>query len=97
MIQSFADQTMADLFRGRASRAVRRIPVALWPAAQRKLKWLDVAVLLSDLASPPGHRLEALKGDQRGRHSIRVNDQYRLTFRWEGNHAYEVCCEDDHS
>ncbi len=97
MIQSFADQTTADLFCARPTRAARRIPTVLWPAVQRKLKWLDVAVLLSDLASPPGNRLEALKGTQRGRHSIRVNDQYRLTFRWEGNHAYEVRCEDYHS
>jgi proteic killer suppression protein len=52
---------------------------------------------LSDLASPPGNRLEALKGDHRGRHSIRVNEQYRLTFRWEGNNAYEVRCEDYHA
>ena len=65
--------------------------------AQRKLKWIDVAQRLPDLASPPGNRLEALKGAQRGRYSIRVNDQYRLTFRWEGNHAYEVCCEDYHA
>lgn len=69
----------------------------LWPVARRKLKMLDVAQELADLRSPPGNRLEALKGEQRGRHSIRVNDQFRLTFRWEGNHAYEVRCEDYHS
>lgn len=97
MIQSFADETTADLFIERSSRAARRIPKYLWPVVQRKLKFLDVALRLSDLASPPGNRLEALKGDQQGRHSIRVNDQYRLTFRWEGNHAYEVCCEDYHA
>lgn len=97
MIQSFADQTTADLFAERLSRAARRIPNHLWRAVQRKLKLLDVAQILSDLASPPGNRLEALKGDQRGRYSIRVNDQYRLTFRWEGNHAYEVRCEDYHA
>jgi proteic killer suppression protein len=62
-----------------------------------KLKWLDVAQRWSDLGSPPGNRLEALKGDQKGRHSIRVNDQYRVTFRWEGDNAYEVRCEDYHS
>jgi len=71
--------------------------VELWPVARRKLKMLDVAQELGDLRSPPGNRLEALKGEQRGRHSIRVNDQFRLTFRWEGNHAYEVRCEDYHS
>jgi len=97
MIQSFADQTTADLFDDRPSRAARRIPTDLWRIVQRKLKLLDVAQALLDLASPPGNRLEALKGDQRGRYSIRVNDQYRLTFRWEGNHAYEVRCEDYHA
>jgi proteic killer suppression protein len=97
MIQSFADQTTADLFIERSSRAARKIPSSLWPVVRRKLKLLDVAISLVDMASPPGNRLEALRGDQRGRHSIRVNDQYRLTFRWEGNHAYEVCCEDYHS
>ena len=97
MIQSFADLTTADLFIERSSRAARRIPTEIWPIVRRKLRLLDVAQRLSDLASPPGNRLKALKGDQRGRHSIRVNDQYRLTFRWEGNHAYEVRCEDYHA
>ena len=97
MIRSFADPTSADLFAERSTRAARRIPVSLWPVVRRKLKWLDVAQRLSDLGSPPGNRLEALKGDQKGRHSMRVNDQYRLTFRWEGDNAYEVRCEDYHS
>ncbi len=97
MIQSFTDETTADLFRERSTRAARRIPKDIWPVVRRKLKMLDVAQRLSDLKSPPGNRLEALKGGQRSRHSIRVNEQYRLTFRWEGNHAYEVCCEDYHS
>ena len=97
MIQSFADQTTADLFNERPTRPARRIPLVLWPVVRRKLKMLDVALRLKDLASPPGNRLEALQGDQKGRHSIRVNEQYRITFRWEGNHAYEVRCEDYHS
>ena len=97
MIQSFADPTTADLFRERPTKEARRIPKELWRVVQRKLKMLDVAQRLSDLRAPPGNRLEALKGKQRGRHSVRVNDQYRVTFRWEGNHAYEVCCEDYHS
>jgi proteic killer suppression protein len=97
MIRSFADQTTAGLFAERSTRAARRIPASLWPVVRRKLKWLDVAQRLSDLGSPPGNRLEALKGNWKGRHSIRVNDQYRLTFRWEGDNAYEVCCEDYHS
>jgi toxin HigB-1 len=97
MIQSFGDQATADVFAERQTRAARRIPVALWPVVKRKLTWLDAAQRLSDLASPPGNRLEALAGNRRGRHSVRVNDQYRLTFRWEGNNAYEVRCEDYHS
>lgn len=97
MIQSFADAATADLFREQPTRAARRLPVGLWPIAKRKLKMLDVAQRISDLASPPGNRLEALRGDRRGRHSIRINEQYRVTFRWEGHHAYEVCCEDYHS
>lgn len=97
MIQSFADGATADLFRERSTKEARRIPEGLWRAIRRKLKMLDVAQRLSDLKSPPGNHLEALKGSQRGRHSIRVNEQYRVTFRWEGNHAYEVRCEDYHS
>lgn len=97
VIQSFGDETTADLFRERTTKAARRMPTDLWPVIKRKLKMLDVAQALDDLRSPPGNRLEALKGDQRGRHSIRVNEQFRVTFRWEGNHAYEVRCEDYHS
>ncbi len=96
MIQSFADETTADLFRERNTRAARRIPRELWRVAQRKLKALDVAARLEDLTIPAGNRLERLKGDQAGRHSIRINDQYRVTFRWEEGHVYEVCVEDYH-
>jgi proteic killer suppression protein len=96
MIQSFADDAAADLFRERNTKAARRIPKDLWRVAQRKLKMLDVAVRLEDLQSPPGNRLEALRGDRRGRHSIRVNEQYRVTFRWENGHAFEVAVEDYH-
>ena len=63
---------------------------------QRKLKLLDAAARLDDLAIPAGNRLERLKGQQAERYSIRVNDQYRVTFRWENGHAYEVCVEDYH-
>jgi proteic killer suppression protein len=96
MIQSFADDATADLFRERNTKAARRIPKDLWRVAQRKVKMLDVAVRLEDLESPPGNRLEALRGDRRGRHSIRVNEQYRVTFRWENGHAFEVAVEDYH-
>jgi toxin HigB-1 len=96
VIQSFADDTTADLFREKNSREARRIPRQLWRPAQRKLKALDVAVHLDDLAVPAGNRLEKLKGDQVGRHSMRINEQYRVTFRWEAGHAYEVRVEDYH-
>jgi proteic killer suppression protein len=96
MIQSFADQTTADIFRERNTKAARQIPKDVWRSAQRKLKMLDVAALLNDLESPPGNRLQALKGQMKGRHSIRVNDQYRVTFRWEDGHAFEVAVEDYH-
>lgn len=96
MIQSFADDTTADLFRERNTRAARRIPKDLWRIAQRKLKMLDVAARVNDLESPPGNRLKALQGAQKGRYSARINDQYRITFRWENGHAFEVAAEDYH-
>jgi proteic killer suppression protein len=96
VIQSFADETAADLFRDRNSRAARRIPRDIWRVAQRKLKLLDVAARLEDLTIPSGNRLEPLKGKRAGRYSLRVNDQYRVTFRWEQGHAYEVRVEDYH-
>ena len=96
MIQSFADETTADLFRERNTRAARRVPADIWRIVQRKLKALDVAARLDDLRIPAGNRLEVLKGDQAGRHSIRVNEQYRVTFRWEQGHAHEVRVEDYH-
>ena len=96
MIQSFADQTSADLFREHNTRSARRVPRELWRVVQRKLKALDVAARLEDLLVPAGHRLERLRGDQAGRHSIRVNDQFRVTFRWEAGQAHEVRVEDYH-
>ena len=96
MIKSFADETTANLFCERNTREARRIPRELWRSAQRKLKAIDVAARLEDLMIPSGNRLERLKGDQAGRYSIRINDQYRVTFRWEQQHAYEVRIEDYH-
>jgi len=97
VIQSFRDETAADLFRERNTRAARRIPKALWRGVQRKLKLVDAAARHDDdLLVPAGNRLEALKGDRSGRHSIRVNDQYRITFRWKSGHALEDDVEDYH-
>ena len=96
MIRSFGNEATADLFRERNTRSARRIPREIWRVAQRKLKALDVAARLEDLTIPAGNRLEALKGTQAGRHSLRINDQYRVTFRWEHGHAHEVRIEDYH-
>jgi proteic killer suppression protein len=72
------------------------IPRDLWRVVQRTLKLIDAAGRLDDLAVPAGNRLEPVKGDHVGRRSIRVNEQYRVTFRWENGHAYEVRVEDYH-
>ena len=95
MIQSFGDAATEDVFHGRDSRAARRLRRAIWPIIRRKLDVVNAAHALGDLRAPPGNRLEALKGD-RGGHSIRVNDQYRITFRFEDGDAYDVICEDYH-
>src|SRR5688500_13324276 len=96
VIQSFADKTTADLFQERNTRDARHSPKALWRIVPRKLKMLDVAVRVDALESPPGNRLKPLRGPMRGRYSIRVNEQYRVTFRWEDGHAFEVAVEDYH-
>lgn len=97
MIRSFGDEATYDVFRGRATKAARRLPMGLWPVIVRKLRMLEVAVRLNDLRQPPANRLEALKGHRAGKFSIRVNDQYRVTFRWEGQYAEEVRVEDYHA
>jgi len=96
VIQSFADETTVDLFRERNTRAARVVPRRIWPVVRRKLKMLDVAARVEDLAVPPGNRLERLRGRQTDRYSVRVNDQYRITFHWKQGHAYEVRVEDYH-
>lgn len=90
------DTPTEHVFNGLETKAARKLPKALWRIIHRKLLVLDAATNLVTLGVVPGYRLEALKGDQRGRHSIRVNDQYRITFRFEGGHAHDVTCEDYH-
>jgi proteic killer suppression protein len=96
VIRSFADETTRDLFGDVNTKAARRIPNTAGRAAQRKLKQLDLVATLDELKIPPGTDLHALQGDQAGRHAIRVNDQCRITFRWEGHDAFEVRCGDYH-
>ena len=74
----------------------RRFPPELKRAAQRKLQYLNAAARLHDLAMPPRNRLEALKGDRKGFHSIRVNDQWRVVFRWADDGVSEVAVIDYH-
>jgi proteic killer suppression protein len=81
----FADRGTEDVYNGVASKAARRLlPAALHQKALDKLTLLDAAVSLDQLRVPPGNRLEALRGDRTGQHSIRINDQYRICFRWTG-------------
>lgn len=98
MIRSFGDDATADVYYGRDTKAARRLPKPLWPVIRRKLDALHRARALEDLRLPAGNRLELLKGDRAGQYSIRVNDQYRITFKWhqEGPYADDVACEDYH-
>ena len=96
MILSFADKAMNDIFHGRDTKAARRIPRELWERIQVKLDSMNAATALLDLRSPPSNRLEALRGNFRGFYSIRVNDQYRLVFRFAGGSCSEVRCMDYH-
>ncbi len=96
MIASFADRATEAFFHGKSGKATRRIPNNIRAVAWRKLDMLNAARSLKDLKSPPGNRLEALRGDLREFHSIRINDQWRIVFRWEGNEAHEVEITDYH-
>lgn len=93
MINSFRCEETKRIFEGEQSRA---FPPETQPAARRKLRMLEAAINLNDLRSPPGNRLEKLSGDRDGQHSIRVNDQYRVCFRWEEGNAHEVEMVDYH-
>ena len=93
MIKSFADKLTAAVFAGEQ---VRRLPTEIQQAARRKLKLIDAATSLDSLRVPPGNRLEALKGDRKGQHSIRVNDQWRICFRWADHDAHDVEIVDYH-
>ncbi len=89
MIRSFKDKDTEAVFNGKF---VRRIPKQVAPLAARKLNQVHAAGSLDDLRIPPGNRLEALKGDRKGQHSIRINDQWRICFRWTnaGPDAVEI-------
>jgi proteic killer suppression protein len=93
VIASFRDKETEKLWRTGRS---RRLPAALQRAAFRKLAIVNAAVALENLKVPPGNHLEALHGNRAGQHSIRVNDQYRICFRWQDGNAFEVEIMDYH-
>ncbi len=97
MIQSFKNIGSEDIYNGRNSSDARRLlPRGIWNVAVRKLDQIDAAVALDDLRVPPGNRLEALKADRLGQHSIRINNQYRICFKWSESGADEVEIVDYH-
>lgn len=97
MIQSFRNKATADIFNGIASKAARKAcPQLLWPVAARKLDLLDAVVTLDELKVPPANRLEALSGKRRGEYSIRINQQYRICFKWSVAGPFEVEVIDYH-
>ena len=87
MIWDFRCRETEKLFRRRLT---RKFPEDIKRAVGRKLKVLNAAMELSQLRTPAGNRLEALSGDRKGQHSIRINKQWRICFRWEGGNAYDV-------
>ncbi len=93
MIESFASIETEKIFQGKTS---NKLPKDIQRTARRKLIYLDDAEDLQDLLAPPGNRLEKLKGDHAGQYSIRINDQWRICFKWVGNKARDVEIVDYH-
>lgn len=96
MIASFGDKATEDLFHNRQTRRVRRYPAELLRPALQRLDMLNAARELRDLRSPPGNRLELLKGDLEGFHSVRINDRWRIVFQWKSTDAHDVRIVDYH-
>jgi len=98
MIISFADQATSNIFNGVDSKNARKaLPMELWKVATRKLDQIDSVVALEELRVPPGNRLEKLRGNRDDQMSIRINDQYRICFRWSESGAENVEITDYHS
>ena len=97
MIRSFHDRGTEDIFDRRSTPAARRrCPERVWPVTRRKLDQLNAAVSLGSLSIPPGNRLEALKEDRQGQHSIRINQQFRVCFIWTDQGPERVEITDYH-
>jgi proteic killer suppression protein len=93
VIKNFHDKDTEKVFHREST---RRFPADILPAARRKLLIVNAAEAIDDLRIPPGNRLEALKGDREGQYSIRINDQWRICFRWIKTDAYDVEIVDYH-
>jgi len=93
LIRRFKDRITEAVFGGRCPKG---FPVRIFPVARRKLEALDAAERLNDLRIPPSNRLEALRGDRKGQYSIRINDQWRVCFRWTSDGAVDVEIVDYH-
>jgi proteic killer suppression protein len=96
MIETFGNALAEDLFDDRRTKATRSFPSELHRVGRRKLLYLHDAGELKDLKVPPGNRLERLKGNWKDFHSIRINDQWRVIFRWVGSNAFDVQVLDYH-
>ena len=97
MIQSFKNQGTEDIFNGKATKqALKKCPRKIWNIASRKLDQLDSASILDELRIPPGNQLEALRRDRKGQYSIRINDQYRICFKWSEKGPSDVEIIDYH-
>lgn len=97
VIRSFANGSTEDIFNGVDSRRARSAcPTLLWQVVRRKLAMINMVRDLRELAIPPGNRLESLRKDRAGQYSIRVNDRFRICFRWEDGYADEVEVTDYH-
>lgn len=93
MIKNFKCKDTEKLFN---RKFIKKLPTDIHRIALRKLKMLDAATVLETLKVPPGNRLEALKGDRKGQHSIRINDQWRICFIWTDGNAFDVEIVDYH-
>ncbi|MEK7276432.1 MAG: type II toxin-antitoxin system RelE/ParE family toxin [Chloroflexota bacterium] len=97
MIVSFKAEGTEDIFNGKNTKAARKAcPESLWKIARRKLDQLDSITALNELRIPPGNRMEALTGDRKGQHSIRINDQFRICLIWTDSGPDKVEIVDYH-
>ena len=96
MIRSFDNKVARDIYHGENSKKARKLPKGLHPKARRLLDQLNAAPNIDFLRIPPGNRLEKLSGDLEGKWSIRINEQWRVVFTWEGVNAHDVAIVDYH-